>query len=291
MTQLHQTFIAHLTSVTQSPLLIESLGHFEQLYRPDLSAWLAKLTPLDISEQFLPHKFTRIGLYYEALIEFLCTKGYKDGVFPYELITKNLQVNTPQSTVGEFDFLLHDQSGKQIHLEAAIKYFLLNDKLEGESENWSSWVGPNSRDRLDIKMERMRDHQLTLGQRKESEESLLKYSITPSELAVNHLIQGQLFTKLSDETTIGAKEHCPANCNPNAVNGYWLRENELEEMLNTRNWIILPLHRTCWIYSDGNSQLLPKPDLIKTPFLCAVQDKSGLEICRLMVVEDKWPMV
>ncbi len=287
---LNNPAIAHLASITHSPLLIGSLGHFEAIDRADLTAWLESIAKLDITQSIQPHKFTRIGLYYEALIEFLCTVAYRAGVFPYELITKNLQVNTSRSTLGEFDFLLRDQDGTVIHLETAVKFFLLSDKYQGDSQNWSSWVGPNSRDRLDLKLKHMRDHQLTLSQQQECIPLLKTYNVDPKQIRIHHLIQGQLFIKLSNNSVLGKSEYCPSDCNPEIVSGYWVRKSELEETLNSRAWNAVPLHRSCWLLCQEGSQLKPASTRIQTPYLCSVSSQGcHKERCRIMVVSDDWP--
>ena len=97
----------------------------------------------------------KVGYRFEALISF-----WLNWCPDYEFLGTNLQVQQGKGrTLGAFDYILRNQAGEIEHWEAAIKFYLLH----GQGEEWSSWIGPGKRDRLDIKLKRMINHQLPLS--------------------------------------------------------------------------------------------------------------------------------
>ena len=69
-----------------------------------------------------------------------------------------------------------------------MKFYLQRE----HSDEWSAWGGPNQRDRLDIKLGRMRDHQLPLSGRPEAVSALESLHIAepPSQVAI---VKGMFF--------------------------------------------------------------------------------------------------
>ncbi|MEE2643404.1 MAG: DUF1853 family protein [Myxococcota bacterium] len=101
---------------------------------------------------------SQIGLYFERLLFW-----WLEGAGPYTLVAHNLQVHGLRAgrreTLGAFDFILRDRDGTALHWELAIKFYL----ERAASSRWESWVGPNERDRLDLKLGKIATQQLPLS--------------------------------------------------------------------------------------------------------------------------------
>lgn len=119
-------------------------------------------------------------------------------------------------TLGEFDFLVVDESRRQaIHLELAVKFYLAI-QIEGK---WQ-FPGPDARDNLQRKVDRMRSHQLVLSQRPEAQALLLeRFEI--DKIEVRHLVYGCLFYPMTCQAHM-----LPEAVNPDCRKGRWLYVSE-----------------------------------------------------------------
>ncbi|GAB2508684.1 DUF1853 family protein [Microbulbifer agarilyticus] len=92
----------------------------------------------------------RLGIYFEQLWGFAFTH-HPD----YTLLARNLPIRAEGKTLGELDFVVrHHPDSAVEHWELALKFYLQIDDY---------WVGPGLKDRLDIKLQRMHDHQLPVA--------------------------------------------------------------------------------------------------------------------------------
>ncbi|MGR5144565.1 DUF1853 family protein [Photobacterium sp. DNB23_23_1] len=92
----------------------------------------------------------RLGYFYQWLWQQLILHHPR-----YELLAEEAQLTVNKRTLGAIDFLVKDlHSGRVEHWEVAIKFFLA---YEG------SWPGPNARDNLDKKANKMLSHQLMIS--------------------------------------------------------------------------------------------------------------------------------
>ena len=154
----------------------------------DVRDWLADLdrTPAILQDTIRRCPTRSVGHYFETLFRFFIEHGPR-----YELLAHNLQVHDDKRTIGSMDFIVRDQHGCVEHWEIAVKFYLGASK----AARWSSWIGPNQRDRLDIKVERMRDHQLPLSKTLAGQARLQSDGI-PSVDRHRGLIRGILFAPL-----------------------------------------------------------------------------------------------
>ncbi|KAA0874179.1 DUF1853 family protein [Nitrincola tapanii] len=135
---------------------------------PQLSAWSDRspawqdtLLQLDqaphaLLEHLAQKPNRRLGLYFEQLWHFYLQQSPR-----FQLLGHNLQIYDSKGiTLGELDLILLDQDLQlQWHQELAVKFYL---HLGGEESILANWVGPDLRDRLDIKYAHICQHQLPL---------------------------------------------------------------------------------------------------------------------------------
>src|SRR5690554_2284462 len=111
-------------------------------------------------ENFVKRKKNkRLGFYAEALLSYFF-QTFKQ----VELLLQNFQIIDQQKTIGEVDFIIR-YNEKVIHLECAVKYYILKDL--NKKNDPSQWVGPRLKDNLELKLNKIIQHQLPLGSRTE----------------------------------------------------------------------------------------------------------------------------
>lgn len=241
--QFHHTSIRDLAWLLTSPAMFDGiLGPYRDLAptfdQTALSVWLREQEQhLDRNPSYcadiLRANHRRLGLYAEALLRFYWQHGARDGVSREKLLAHNLQLKHKQQTIGECDFILKSDDDTYIHTELAVKFYLRKKRHDNQ---WASWVGPNTIDRLDLKLDRMLSHQLHLLQRKDilEEINVLKNELcipnptesevcTANKIEPRHLIKGFLFNHHECRENSFAKE-----ANPNGLRGHWMHLNEFK---------------------------------------------------------------
>jgi uncharacterized protein len=105
---------------------------------------------------------TRLGFYAETLLAWYLSHGPAP-----RLIAANVALRRAGRTLGECDFLVQASNRRRLHWELAVKCYLYAG-LQGEaSSRLADYVGPNLRDRFDLKLAHMLNHQLRLSTREE----------------------------------------------------------------------------------------------------------------------------
>lgn len=128
---------------------------------PEVADWLGRLDrdPALLDQALGGKIHTRLGLYAEKLLAFYFAQHGR-------LVAHGLQVRaSPNDTIGEFDFLLEDGPMAVEHIEFATKFYLL-DGEGGQQQDWqlNALVGPNLADSLGLKMRKVFERQLGLGE-------------------------------------------------------------------------------------------------------------------------------
>ncbi|OED46128.1 hypothetical protein ACH42_04085 [Endozoicomonas sp. (ex Bugula neritina AB1)] len=169
----------------------------------------------------------RLGIYYEHLWHLLLR--HHSGT---ELLAHNLPVRAAEgatkTTLGEYD-LIYQRENQVYHRELAVKFYLgvpLDDMAQSHT-SLHHWVGPGLKDRMDLKLERMLNHQIALSDHGEGAKALLDLGINHVEKEI--LVQGRLFYPLN------------GNCPPpkythqNHLKGVWMTLSEFHYWYQTHN--------------------------------------------------------
>ena len=197
-------------------------------YKP----WLAELDllPAALHDFIAARPTRRLGHYFETLISY-----WLHHLPEMQIIATNLQVQHEQRTLGEYDFLFRDKNNGVTHWEAAIKFYL---QQEPQAEQ-RAFIGPGTRDRLDLKMNRVFQHQLVLGHTPSGQLGLpagIKLEQTQA------FIKGYLFYHASAFSNMNIPGVSAAH-----LSGWWIRHT-LEKLPQTSadsRWIIMP--RLRWL--------------------------------------------
>ena len=136
-----------------------------------------------------------------------------------------IQVRAAGRTIGELDLLMQ-HAGVVWHLELAVKFYRCIRGRSGDA--WSDWIGPGGRDRLDLKLHRMRTHQVPLGTTEPARAELDRLGL-PHPTRSAAVLRGLRFADWRAPRSDAA--------------GRWCRAAELEDALPTARL----LTRSAWL--------------------------------------------
>ena len=260
--------------------------------------WLIALDrqPDALLDQLAQLKSTRLGIYYEMLWRFYFTHQPE-----WELLHHNLQVQRSGVTLGAFDFLCR-RGSEYWHIETAVKFYLCDANNADEALNWNHWIGPNSEDRLDLKLTHLRQHQLPLHQSPEARAQLHALYPDAGEWHTGLCIQGYLFSPV-------ASHYRPALSTDNHGKGYWWHlqdflkyqreHNDIQWIIPERRDWLSPIHvnNSDLVQQRENAtqQLEDCLEKMNRPLLIAAlkkmspEDQYWQETWRGFVVPDHWP--
>ncbi|MFC6673458.1 DUF1853 family protein [Marinobacterium aestuariivivens] len=233
-----------------------------------------------------PSRHRRLGLYFEDVVGDILAASPETG-----RLYRNVQCREQGRTLGEFDFLFA-AGARWYHLEAAVKFYL----CVGDGSALNHFVGPGLRDRLDIKWQRLQQHQLLLSRLSAGQETIAPLGISRPDAKL--LMQGYLFYRGGEVP--GESLH-PA-INPGHLRGWWCTRSELAArpaksgrryaLLQKLRWLSparLPLDDTCDL--DELRERLGRrdqPAMVVELELLGGPDLWG-ECGRGFVVPDPWP--
>lgn len=283
--------VRHLAWLCQAPQLIT--GPLVRPLAATIPADLARiLTALDQSPEPLLsclncNKSPRLGQYFESLYEFFLTH-----ILGWEVLLRNVAIRDGTGrTLGELDFVVRDpETGAIQHHEVAIKFYL------GLEENGATlWYGPNAQDRLDLKAQRMKNHQATMTQRPETLAAMASHGLG-SDIEPVIVMPGNLFYPV----TPGPLVQTPPWVNRGHERGSWIRQGLLETG-HIQDWTVLKKPHWLGPYQSCSP---PDPELTSHTLttmaeagrpglfakMVAREDGRGFdEISRCFVVPDHWP--
>lgn len=170
----------------------------------------------------------RLGAYFEDLIQFYVMQiaGHRDALSGVVIYDK-------KRTVGELDLLFRDGASCH-HWELAVKFFLHVPELAPDPGD--CFVGPQTRDRLHLKLARVRDHQLALAKHAAAAGAVASWQ--PLRSAA--LLRGRLFYPASSGWDAGMGGASVASNHPR---GWWCPVDRCEELLPDADSYVLLTRR------------------------------------------------
>ncbi len=230
-----------------------------------------------------PHHF-RLGGYFEELLIW-----WLDQPHGLNLIEANLPVRDRHRTLGEFDLLV-DNRGCVEHWEVAVKFYLGS----GDLRDTCRWFGPNTADRLDLKLARLTEHQLHL-----SSHPVAKRLLQDKGIAVQRtrcVIKGRLYYPwdLFAMDDFGYL----SNAGAQHEKGWWLNRTAFQNIfapkpyrwayLQKQHWlsIIVPNDRLAEMNFSEACDFLIQPGQPQAIQLAAMVD--GREVNRGFIIDENW---
>ncbi|WP_394365191.1 DUF1853 family protein [Paraburkholderia kirstenboschensis] len=277
--------------------------------------WLRALdaVPAPLHDDLAATRITRLGRYAERLLGWFLQHGPTA-----RLIAAGVPLRRAGVTLGECDFLLHTQEGAQLHWELAVKCYLHAGGVDSRtvsrsnaglsaplsvplspsaSPQLSNYVGPNLKDRLDLKLAHLLNHQLPLSAREDFASTGYPGPWTPQMF-----IKGWLFYRH------GETPADPVELDPAHGRGWWVTRSEWPDFAaaHAPHWRILP--RLEWLAprryrqdaeQTASSTLIDPLTLTArsaqqpgpTMIAALAEDAAGnlVERSRGFVVPDEWP--
>lgn len=276
--------VRDLAWVLKSPslFLLEKDMNENQIYNPDQNwfneqhdHYLTHLKFLDkhpeILEVFLSHyPIQRLGFYFEALWLYWGKTNSQ-----YRILHHNFNIDSEGKTLGSLDFILKNlENSKIIHLEVCVKFYLAYQ---------NKWYGPQQKDRLDLKFEHLKNHQIPLGQSKLTQTILSSHNLQIEDSWF--ISKGMLFHHSQNN-----QDHL----NPNHLKSWWLTtDGFLKKYEENSEWKILP--KANWLSVNQShevkSSLKTPSEIIKSMdknWIKIARFKDDLEIDRIFIVKSDW---
>jgi len=177
-----------------------------------------------------------------------CFEAYLRRSKNYEVLASNIQIpklfggknNSGKITLGEFDYIVKCRESLELcHIELAYKFYLYNPNEE--CSELKKWIGPNKKDSLFQKLEKLKWKQ---------------FPLLENPIAIDYL--NKLDIKLPTSQQLCLKTHLfvpkgftagiwPSNYRECVV-GYWIRPGEMEHenksalyaMPDKKQWLLPP---------------------------------------------------
>lgn len=220
-----------------TPFLFNS-DYFKDFKRIDLSSKA-------ISVDLITFKNQRLGKLVEEFVFFQLKQNKS-----VDWILENIQIQNDRKTIGELD-AIYKFKGKLIHLEIVYKFYLY-DTLKSYSNPLSYWIGPNRKDTLDYKLEKLKTKQFPLLFNKITQKQLLAQSINSTNITQNLCFKAQLFLPFNK-----SEIHIEP-LNPECISGFYLSFSaistfeQLEFYIPEKlDWLIIPHNNIEWIDYDS----------------------------------------
>ncbi|RFN60005.1 DUF1853 family protein [Marixanthomonas ophiurae] len=128
-----------------------------------------------------------LGKQAEVCFEFLLKHSKR-----YQLHAANIQIQGETQTLGELDYLVFDsKTNKTLHIELACKFYLFDDSLGPKYT--AKWIGPNRKDTLQEKLDKVKEKQFPLLYASETAVALKELQLNIAEIEQQVCIKSFLF--------------------------------------------------------------------------------------------------
>lgn len=263
----------------------ELLAHFPDFHKM-LCHWDAHPEQVDA---LLTANTGFVGDYFENLIKF-----YLKNHPALSQVRSRQSVYQNKRSVGEFDFLfINNQTQKTHHWEVAVKFYLQHGNM---------YYGPNAKDRLDLKVDKMLHKQIKLSKNPAAAETLKDY---PLPIKASVVLKGMLFYPSNSDWLHHADTE--EYLSEYHLRGWWSYAHNLILPENSANSLWLLLRKPYWLCSYGpqnrEAELMDYraiTQFIRQHFQCdqrpiflaeLMQNPQGQyrELSRGFVVTETWP--
>jgi hypothetical protein len=212
-----------------------------------------KVTPLKNTCKVSAPKQSVLGKRMEHFFAF-----YVSHFTSEEIVVQSRPIIEDKTTLGELDFLLKDTASEEIsHIELIFKFYLF-DPDTGASEI-DHLIGPNKRDSLNKKLERLQKRQFPLLFKEATQILLTSLDIDPENVVQKMCFKASVFLPKQMKTT--SFDHI----NPVTIAGYWIKASEFTFEAYGENsfftptkkyWPVSPQQNENWYsYDDIREQI------------------------------------
>lgn len=119
----------------------------------------------------------------------------------YKLLGATIQIQGATETLGELDYILQNTiTDERLHIELACKFYLLDPTLGFTNEE--QWIGPNRKDKLLDKLQKLKSKQFPLLYKPETAAVLKNLSISVKSISQKLCLKAFLFLPYEHKTDI-----------------------------------------------------------------------------------------
>ena len=217
----------------------------------------------------------RLGNYVERLVSHQLNHDER-----IQILKENAQIISNKITLGEIDcLLLQDQ--QPIHLEIAYKFYLYDASVE--TSFLEHWIGPNRRDSLLLKLNKIKEKQFPLLYSTECKSLLEELSLKVKDIQQQTFFKAQLFVPYSRTIEFPLLS---SKC----IYGFYINYKEVSNFQECKfyipkklDWIIDPHTQVDWMnFTDANKKIEEFYQKKSAP-LCWMKHSNG-EIVKIFVV-------
>ena len=164
-----------------------------------------------------------------------------------KILAENIQIQQDKLTIGEFDALLCFNKN-HIHLEIVYKFYLYDNTIEND-DRLAHWIGPNRKDSLIQKMDKLEQKQFPLLYNLSTQPYLEKYKIKLEDIKQNLLFKAQLFVPYEHKISCNIEP-----LNKDCIVGFYIPFNNLDCLKDYKfyipkklDWLISPHTDVHWL--------------------------------------------
>lgn len=198
-----------------------------------------------------------------------------------DILVENIQIQDNKITLGELDCLIL-KNHQPIHLEIIYKFYLYNPSV-GTTEI-EHWIGPNKKDSLHQKLEKLINKQLPLLYNSKTKPLLDSLNVSPEVITQKVYFKAQLFVPLKDYGI-----SFPL-INNNCIVGFYLNIKDISLFENCKfhiptkhNWLVTPHTDIDWLtFINFKADVLKFINEERAP-LCWLKKPNG-ELFKFFVV-------
>lgn len=189
------------------------------------------------------------------------------------IIAKNLQIIENSITIGEIDCIYQNEN-ELVHLEVVYKFYLFDPSIS--DNQLECWIGPNRKDSLIEKLNKLRDKQFPLLHHKKTKEELAQLNLATEEINQKVCFKAQLYLPVN--FTVDSIKTLNKDC----VAGFYYRFNHIDALKDCKfyiptkiEWVSILSSNISWINFDTFKQQTKTLIKEKRSPLCFVKDKKG----------------
>lgn len=196
----------------------------------------------DTSYQLIS-EYLRLGNRLERYFAFVVEQSRQ-----YRVVLQNFQIVEHKKTIGELDFILQDtQTDELLHVELGGKLYLYDPIFEREIDRW---VGPNRKDSLVQKVEKLKNEQFPLLFHPKTVQLLAEKGIDVTKIQQKICLKVRLFLP---KDRYGFE--LPPFVEPHNIKGYYITWKEFQDSYyagyqyfipEKQDWIVHPKYGEVW---------------------------------------------
>ena len=255
-----KTRIQSIVSATQLDVEITNVSTFD----------LSTLQLSTLPEFQLPTNL-RLGHLVEKIVSELIKASEN-----YKILHENVQIIQDKNTIGEIDFIIQNIASKQlIHLELAYKFYLFDPTISSETKQ--NWIGPNRKDALHEKLNKLTQKQFPLLYHKTTKAQLPTIKI--EKVSQKLCVLANLFIPYQHKEKFSKTYQ-------KAIKGYYVDFDTFVSLDNSakayyiptkKEWGIAPSENEIWTDFKGVKESITENMSAKRSLLCWQKHDDSFE--------------